>query len=63
MTPLSMRRSISSAESCDSARPVASWAQPDDAADEPELRHALRDEQPAVDARQPDGVDPEIAQR
>ena len=37
-------------------------AQPDDARDEPELRDPLGDEQAAVDARQPDRVDAEVAQ-
>ena len=37
-------------------------AQPDDVGDEPHPRDALADEQPAVDARQPDRVDAEIAE-
>ena len=38
-------------------------AQVGDASDEPELRDALGDEQPAVDAAQADGVDAQVAQR
>ena len=37
-------------------------AQADDARDEPELRDALGDEQAAIDARQADGIDAEVAQ-
>ena len=37
-------------------------AQPDDRGDEPEVGDPLGDEQAAVDARQPDGIDAEVAQ-
>ena len=36
--------------------------QPDDRRDEPEVGDPLGDEQAAIDARQADGIDPEVAQ-
>ena len=37
-------------------------AQADDRGDEPEVRDPLGDEQAAIDAGQPDGIDAEVAQ-